>query len=348
MSQLRHNPVTRRWVIIAEERALRPQDLILPEPEPAPGGFCPFCPGNERKTPPEIWSWRGNGTAPNEPGWAVRVIPNKYPALRIEGELERHAVGIYDRMAGIGAHEVIIETPDHVAGTADLPVDHFEKVLRAYQERLRDLMRDPRMKYILIFKNHGARAGASLAHPHTQLIATSVTPWTVGVELTSCLEHHQVKERCLFCDILAQELQDGERIVREDAHYVTITPYASRFPFEMWLMPRRHAHCFAEVPEDGLHHLAVHLRDVLRRLKRVLKNPPYNFVLHTSPNTQTTPKRSRYWETIRYDYHWHLEILPRVTRVAGFEWGTGFYINPTPPEIAAEHLRDAHETEEPA
>jgi UDPglucose--hexose-1-phosphate uridylyltransferase len=225
-------------------------------------------------------------------------------------------------------------------------VEHFTRVLRAYQERLRDLMRDHRMKYVLIFKNHGAVAGASLAHTHTQLIATSVTPRAVAVELLSCREHHQVKERCLFCDILAQELQDGSRIVREDAHYVTVTPYASRFPFEMWLMPRQHSHCFAEVPEAELRHLAVHFRDVLRRLRHVLKNPPYNFVLHTSPNTQIEPKRAHYWETIRYDYHWHLEILPRVTRVAGFEWGTGFYICPTPPEIAAGHLRDARETEE--
>jgi len=346
MSELRHNPVTRRWVIVAEERALRPQDLIVPEPEATiPAASCPFCPGNERKTPPEIWCWRDNATPPNSPGWTVRVIPNKYPALRVEGELARRGVGLYDRMAGIGAHEVIIESPDHDAETATLPVDHLEKVLRAYQERLRDLMRDQRLKYILIFKNHGATAGASLAHSHTQLIATSVTPSEVSMEFQSCLEYHQVKERCLYCDILAQELEDGSRIVREDAHFVTHTPYASRFPFEMVLMPRRHAHSFAEASPELLRHLAIHLGDVLRRLKRVLRNPPYNFVLHTSPNTGVTPKRSHYWETIQYDYHWHLEILPRVTRIAGFEWGTGFYINPTPPEIAAAHLRDAREAE---
>jgi len=346
LSELRHDPLTRRWVIIAEERALRPDDLTSDEPAAKKGGFCPFCPGNEGKTPPEIWAIREDGTEKDTPGWLVRVIPNKFPALRIEGDLDRAAVGHYDRMAGIGAHEVILDTPRHDVGMADLPVSHLTLVLGAYRERLRDLLQDPRLKYILIFKNHGARAGASLAHPHTQLIATSVTPEVIAVKLTSCLNHHRLKERCLICDLVAQERAEGTRIVRDDGRFVTYAPYASRFPFEMVLLPGFHGHSFAELSDEDLTLLAEHLKDVLHRLKTTLKDPPYNFVLHTSPNPNVVPRRSHHFETIQYDFHWHLEILPRVTRVAGFEWGTGFYINPAPPEIAAGYLREATPPEE--
>jgi UDPglucose--hexose-1-phosphate uridylyltransferase len=335
-------------VIIAEERALRPSDLISGKPEAPGGGFCPFCPGNERKTPPEIWSVREGGSEPDGPGWQVRVIPNKFPALRVEGDLGRAARGIYDRMAGIGAHEVVVETPDHQMGTADLPREQLVQVLTAYRDRLKDLLQDPRLKYILIFKNHGARAGASLAHPHTQPIATTVTPRTIASELTACLEHHRIKERCLFCDILHQEISDGVRMVRDDGAYVTYAPYASRFPFEMTLLPRNHSHSFAELSDEQLDQLAVHLKDVLLRLKISLSDPAYNFVLHTSPNPNVIPRRSGHFETIEYDFHWHIEILPRVTHIAGFEWVTGFYINPTPPEIAAEYLRTAKPEEEAA
>jgi UDPglucose--hexose-1-phosphate uridylyltransferase len=338
MPELRHDPIQKRWVIIASERGRRPDDF--PRMDLAgEGGFCPFCTGNESKTPPEIAALRSSG-GPNSPGWQVRVVPNKFPALRIEGMLDRKGLGIYDRMNGVGAHEIIIETPRHDAGLAELSIPEFERVLWMYRERLVDLLRDSRFKYILIFKNYGAAAGASLSHPHTQIIATPVTPLTLAEELNSAREHYRYKERCLFCDVIEQELDANERIVYANDAFVALAPYASRFPFELFLAPRHHYHSFAEISDPMIHELAVALKDILLRIKKCLNDPPYNFVIHTIPNTKTTLKRTSYWDTIAVDYHWHIEIMPRMTRMAGFEWGTGFYINPTAPEEAAKYLRE--------
>jgi UDPglucose--hexose-1-phosphate uridylyltransferase len=338
MPELRHDPIQKRWVIIATERGRRPDDFPRHEPAPA-NASCPFCEGNESKTPPEIAAIR-NGTAPNQPGWEVRVVPNKFPALRIEGGLDRKGLGAYDRMNGVGAHEVIIETPQHSLDLGDAPLDHIHKVLRMYRERLVDLLRDQRFKYVLIFKNHGAAAGASLSHPHTQLIATPVTPLTLVEELDAAKEHYRDKERCIFCDLINQELDSGHRVVVAGDQFVALTPFASRFPFELFIAPRHHHHSFAEADDDMLYHLAAVLKDVLLRIKKCLKDPPYNFLIHTIPNVQARHKHGSDWETIELDYHWHIEFIPRLTQVAGFEWGTGFYINPTAPEDAAKYLRD--------
>ena len=347
MSELRHDPISRRWVIIATERGRRPMDYT-PEPaEPTRSTFCPFCEGNEDKTPPEIMAIRENGSTPNGAGWHVRVIPNKFPALTIEGDPDRRGIGLYDKMRGIGAHEVVVETPEHGLMIPDMSDEQMGRVTTAWTERIRDLIRDRRFKYILLFKNHLATAGASLAHPHTQIIATPVTPRAVAVKLESSKAHHQVKERCLVCDLIAQDIEEGSRIVYQDERFVALTPYASRFPFEIILAPRRHCHSFTETPPEELTGFGKALRDVLGRLRAALKDPPYNFVLHTAPNTETFPRRSQYWDTLAFDFHWHLEILPRLTKVAGFEWGTGFYINPTPPEDAAAFLRDANPHERP-
>lgn len=341
MSELRHDPISKRWVIIATERSRRPMDYV-PEPDTAPAGaFCPFCPGHEDKTPPEIVALREPGTAANAPGWSIRVIPNKFPALMIEGTPDRRGVGLYDKMRGIGAHEVVVETPDHQLMIPDMRSGHITALTQIWSDRLRDLSGDNRFKYILLFKNHLAPAGASLAHPHTQIIATPVTPRAVAIKLDSGRAHHQVKERCLFCDQIVQDIEDGSRIVHLDEHFVAIAPYASRFPFEIVIAPRRHSHSFIETPKDELAAFSEALRGTLARLRSALKDPPYNLVLHTSPNTETVPRRSHYWDTLAFDFHWHVEIIPRLTKVAGFEWGTGFYINPTPPEDAAAFLRDA-------
>jgi len=208
MSELRHDPIQRRWVIIATDRSKRPTDFLSDHAPIAEGAFCPFCPGHEDKTPPEILALRPDGSRPNTPGWHVRVIPNKFPALMIEGPLERKGVGIYDRMRGIGAHEVIVESPDHELALADTPLDQFTQIAETYRVRHEDLLRDQRFKYILIFKNHGATAGASLAHSHTQIIATPVTPRTVSVELESSREHHHLKEQCLFGDVIDQQMDE--------------------------------------------------------------------------------------------------------------------------------------------
>lgn len=337
MSELRHDPIQRRWVIISTERGLRPMDLQpVAQPVAQPQSTCPFCRGQERHTPPEIARvGDGNGS------WDARVVPNKFPALGIEGDIDRRAVGQFDRMNGIGAHEVVIETPDHATDLAETPLGRFAAVLRLYRDRLADLMRDPRLRFVIVFKNHGDAAGASLSHPHSQIIATPVTPLAVAAELQAAREHYNVKERCLFCDIMHQELAEQRRVVVADADFVTIAPYASRNPFEMMLMPRRHAHDFSRCDDAMLLALACHFREVLRRMKAALGDVPYNFILHTAPNSiHSVDVRGDYWKTLHLDWHWHFEILPRLTRVAGFEWGTGFYINPTAPEDAARYLRE--------
>ncbi len=327
MPELRRDPVIGRWVIISTERGRRPMDIPTPEAKKQPG-FCPFCEGNEDKTPPEVFAFRAPSTRPDSPGWTVRVVPNKFPALQIEGSLNRRADGMYDKMNGIGAHEVIIETPDHTKETSQLSGENVRRVLSAFRERILDLKKDARFRYILVFKNHGISAGASLEHSHSQLIATPIIPKRVAEELDGSKQHYDLKERCVFCDILQQETSDGKRIVIENDEFVAVAPFAARFPFETWILPRVHGAAFEAIEEVHLALLAETLKETLMRINIALNYPSYNYILHSAPCK--TPE-------LEY-YHWHIEIMPKLTRVAGFEWGTGFYINPTSPEDAAEFL----------
>jgi UDPglucose--hexose-1-phosphate uridylyltransferase len=328
--ELRKDPILGRWVIISTDRAKRPSDYAK-EPVVIKGGsFCPFCTGNEDKTPPEIMALRANGTPADTPGWSLRVVPNKFPALRIEGELERTGEGLFDRVSGVGAHEVIIESPDHQASLAQLPEKRIEDVLKAFRDRMVDLKNDPRFKYVLIFKNHGLAAGASLEHSHSQLIALPIVPKRVREEVDGAKQYYLMKERCVFCDIIRQEKQTQARVVSEDEHFLTVAPYAPRFPFETWILPKQHGAFFEDTAAATYPHLARALKRLLLRAEQLLDRPAYNFVLHTSPMRE---------ETELY-YHWHIEYMPKLTRVAGFEWGTGFYINATPPEESARALRE--------
>ncbi|HSA87719.1 MAG TPA: galactose-1-phosphate uridylyltransferase [Nitrospira sp.] len=331
MPDLRRDPVVGRWVIISTERRGRPHDFIKLQPaRPISTALCPFCPGQERLTPKEIMAYRPQSDGPNSPNWTVRVVPNKFPALQVEGEMGREGVGLYDRMNGVGAHEVIIETPSHVEGLADLPTKKIEDMLWAYRDRMIDLRKDLRFRYILIFKNHGASAGATLEHSHSQLIALPIIPTNVQEELDGCRHHYQQKERCIYCDIIRQDISDGDRIIAENPEFICVTPFAPRFPFEMWILPKRHAAYFEESQKSQFEFLAQILSESLRRMDKVLSRPPYNFILHSSPLHEKTGDY----------YHWHLEIIPKLTQVAGFEWGTGFYINPVSPEEAATFLRE--------
>jgi len=332
MPELRRDPVVGRWVIIAAERAKRPQDFVPIENThtTAEGKRnCPFCPGREGETPPEIIAYRSGGSPPNSPGWTIRVVSNKYPALQIEGELDARAEGIYDRMNGIGAHEVIIETPDHDATLATMSSSQLEAMFQAIVDRITDLENDTRFKYIQIFKNVGESAGASLEHPHSQLIATPVVPKRITEELSGALAHYEYKERCVFCDIVRQESDDEARLVFADDVIVSFVPFAPRFPFEIQVVPRRHVSSFKNIVDEEIKHLAVHLKLIIGKIDGLLRTPPYNMVLHTAPCRL---------DELRH-YHWHIEIIPKLANVAGFEWGTGFYINPTIPEQVAEHLR---------
>ncbi|MEK7775239.1 MAG: galactose-1-phosphate uridylyltransferase [Candidatus Zixiibacteriota bacterium] len=329
MPELRKDPITGRWVIISTERGRRPSTFGSVGKRTS-AKLCPFCPGQEDATPPEILSYRQSGTEPNKPGWSLRVISNKYPALRIEGLLIREPDGLYDKMSGIGAHEVIIETPHHDFDIVDMPDNAVRDVFWAFRERMLDLERDMRFKYILIFKNHGEAAGASLEHAHSQLIATPIIPITVQQELDGARRYFEFKERCIFCDIIRQEITGRDRLVRDYDAFLAIQPYAPRFPFETWLMPKSHQSSFLEMSDAEFLVLARSFKDILARLKVALNDPAFNFVLHTRPVGREN-----------YDhYHWHFEIIPKLTKVAGFEWGSGFYINPTTPEEAAAYLRD--------
>jgi len=334
MPELRKDPVVERWVIIATERARRPMDFA-PEAVASLGREgCPFCPGREDRTPPEVFRSGGSEDGP----WTVRVVPNKFPALHLDGEVQSAGEGIYDRIDGIGAHEVVIETPDHFAGLGTLPVAHVGEVLVAYRERLLALRKDPRLEYVLIFKNHGVAAGASLEHPHSQLIATPILPELVAEELEGAVRYFRMKERCVWCDIVRQERRDGARLVLEEEGFVAVAPYASRFPYELCILPTTHRASFESLQADEVDALARLLREVIGRLARLFGDPPYNFALHTAPLRETDPEH----------FHWHLELMPKLTRLAGFELGTGFFINPTPPEDAARFLRQAERSPERA
>ncbi|MFC1849966.1 galactose-1-phosphate uridylyltransferase [candidate division CSSED10-310 bacterium] len=329
MPEFRKDPVIGRWVIIAAERAERPSDFGKAEYQ-VNRGFCPFCEGNEQSTPPEILAFRKSGTAANTPGWKLRVVPNKFPALQIEGDLNRRGIGIYDQMNGIGAHEVIIETPTHGQTLIDLSPPQFEDVLLSFQLRMADLKKDTRFLYVIAFKNHGRAAGVSLEHSHSQLIALPIIPKRVAEEIRGADNHFRMKERCIFCDIIRQELETDVRIIEQNDSFIAISPFASRFPFEIWLLPKKHESHFEQISRENLTALSKILRNLLLRMNKVLDEPPYNFLIHTSP----------FNEEKKLSYHWHIEIIPKLSRVAGFEWGTGFYINPTSPEQATQFLKE--------
>ena len=269
MSELRRDPVMGRWVIIAPERARRPDQAAIENRErpPAP---CVFCGGEEARDPNEIFAVRDPGTAPNTPGWRVRVLPNKYPVLRIEGKLEREGVGMFDKMSGVGAHEVIVETPDHSLELADLPEAHIANVIRAYRHRVADLGGDDRFKYVLIFKNQGYQAGATLVHAHSQLIATPVTPKRVKEELLGAQRYYEFKRRCVFCDIIRQETRlTRERLVFENDTFAVISPFAARMPYETWIVPKQHNCDFVGITESEYSGLAQALKHTLQQMRRL-------------------------------------------------------------------------------
>lgn len=331
MPELRKDPITDRWVIISTDRARRPSDFVRDSlPSKPSGRFCPFCAGNESKTPPEVLAYR-HGSAANGPGWSLRVFPNKFPVLGIEGDLDRQGEGMFDKMKGIGAHEVVVETPEHLLSMTELPEKAIGQALSAFRDRIYDLKNDKRLRYVLLFKNEGEGAGATLEHTHSQLIALPVVPKSVKEEIDGAKDYHDFKERCLFCDMIRQEAKSGERVVIETDRFIVIEPYAARFPFETWILPKQHSSHYEDIDSPGIENLSWVLKSTLRKLEKVLERPPYNFLIHTAPLQEPS---NGY-------FHWHIEIIPKLTRVAGFEWGTGFYINPTPPEESARFLREA-------
>ncbi len=331
MPELRRDPITGRWVIISVERARRPSDFVRVPVTGPTKRFCPFCEGNESKTPPEITAFRPSGGEANRGGWTLRVVPNKFPALRVEGGLDRSGEGLYDRMNGVGAHEVIIEAPTHELFLSECSEKAVEDLFWAFRERIVDLSRDSRMRYIVCFKNHGELGGATLEQTHSKILGLHIVPKRVQADLEGAQRYFEFRERCLFCDIIQQEIDGGARLILETDHFVALSPYAPRFPFETWVLPRHHSSHYEQSSPQLIHSLAWVMRTLLRRIDKVLERPSYNFVIHTAPVR----------EGASASYHWHIEVIPRLTKIAGFEWCTGFYINPTPPEEAARFLRDA-------
>lgn len=339
-SELRKDHVSGRWVIIASERSKRPDEFrpVQSEREPPPAPrFCPFCGGNESKTPPEIFAVRDGNTPADAPGWRVRVVPNKFPALTRGAAPAKKSRGIFESMDGIGVHEVVIESPDHGLEMSDLPVDRLKEVLWTYRQRIGSIETEAPYKYIQLFKNKGREAGASLSHPHSQIVALPIIPKRIKEEIYIADRFHGRWGECIFCRTLVEERAAGERLVHVNSDFAALAPFASRFPFEMRILPLRHQARFSAIRDVELTGLAEILKTALMKLKTIVSDPPYNLVLHHSPHFD---QAQRTWPRIDRIYHWYLEILPVLTHVAGFEWGTGYYINPVPPEDAAAFLRN--------
>jgi UDPglucose--hexose-1-phosphate uridylyltransferase len=313
--QLRKDPIVDRWVFIAPERAARPTELE-DAGHLAHHASCVFCEGREAETPPEVHALRSADSAPNGPGWRVRVVPNLFPAVRRGGG------------SGYGAHEVVIECPQHEASLAALSNEQIRDVFRVYRDRLAALRADPRLAYVQVFKNHGAAAGASIEHAHSQILAGAEIPREVRAELAGSNEYHQRNGRCLFCDLLDRESAAGHRVILASEQVVAVAAWAGRFPYETWVLPRQHGAHFDWIGDAELTDLAATTGAVLRRLRSATGDQAYNILLHTAPAGDTASH-----------YHWHWEILPRTTGIAGYELATGCYLNPLPPEEAARQLR---------
>lgn len=324
MPQLRQDPITGQWVILATERAKRPSDYTLTRVRHS-AGFCPFCAGNEHLTPNARLSVADPDGAP----WAVRVVENKFPALAPEGQPLAQPHGPYTTLDGVGAHEVIIESPAHVTDLAELPDAQIARVLRAWRQRLDALAQDERLAAVVIFKNHGIAAGASLEHVHSQLIGLPIVPQSQQLEIQRAHEHLSAHGQTITEVMLAHELEHGQRLVVVGEHAVAMTPYASRVPFELLILPRVRRAAFGACEDAEIDGVARVLGESLRRLGGALEHPALNLTLHTAPLAQQHDPATS----------WRIHVLPTLSKLAGFEWGSGYHINPTPPEVAAEHLR---------
>ncbi|MGB7132194.1 MAG: galactose-1-phosphate uridylyltransferase [Candidatus Sulfotelmatobacter sp.] len=329
MPQLRQNFFTKEWVIIATERAHRPEELATRRPPQQVPSFletCPFCPGNENKTPPEITRYPANH---NEP-WAVRVIPNKFAALSSEVQPTRNLEHLHRRIDGFGFHEVIIDGSDHSTCMALLPDKQVANILPVFQERYSSLCTDRRINHVTIFKNHGADAGASLAHPHSQIIATPVIPSQVRHRLHEALRHYDDAGECMFCHMVEREVEDQTRIVIKSEMFVAMEVFASATPFATHIFPLRHMSSFGEITDVEISDLARVLRSLLGKIYVGLENPDLNFTVRSGPADYVGARH----------FHWYVSVIPRLTRVAGFELGSGMFINTVLPEAAAEFLRN--------
>jgi UDPglucose--hexose-1-phosphate uridylyltransferase len=330
MPEIRQDPITGRKIIIAPERAERPRPGETAGHAAQPG-ICPFCVGNEAMTPPEVWADRTDRAEPDTPGWHVRVVSNKYPAFQQNAPQGTEQETLYKTEAAHGLHEVIIESPMHAIHMKAMTTEQLARVLRAYRARWTALQADPRWRYVLIYKNQGERAGATLEHVHSQLVALPTIPTEAGLERDGARAHFELTGRCIYCEIVQRERHVGLRRVSENDRFIALCPFAPRFAYETWILPKVHAARFTMSSDEDLTELAGTILSFVDKLDHIAENAPFNYLL------RSTALR----EAADAGYHWHLEILPQLNRAAGFEWGSGMYLNPVAPEYAARLLRDA-------
>ncbi len=328
MPVLRRDPLTGTWVILSPERSGRPQ-YLSGAAEPLTKENCPFCPRNESMTPPELFALRGSDSRPDQEGWRVRVVPNKYPALRPDSAPGRQVDSLYCQVSGIGAHEVVIETPDHEKGMDQLSQEHVADIFRVYRQRINMLKRDHRIQAVQIFKNHAGLAGATIPHPHSQILALPIIPRQTEQMVIQGDNYYESRERCFFCDILKREQKYRERVLLENEHFTVFAPFAARLPFALNIYPKAHRASFEDSDAELLSALAHAFRETMILINKTLNSPAYNLVLHNAP----------FKRRCKNYFHWHLELVPILAGTGGFELGTFSYINPTPPEEAIAILK---------
>jgi UDPglucose--hexose-1-phosphate uridylyltransferase len=336
LHELRKDPLLGRWVAVLNQ-SKSPSEYNLQVHDADKEDNCILCAGREKETPGEISSIRKSGTGHNPHEWWTRVVPNINPVFRVEGELGRRGEGMYDKMNSIGANEIIIESPEHSVTPEDIGLDQMVRVIMTYRDRMVDLEKDHRLRYTLIYKNSGKNAGAVFSHPISHLASTPVIPKRVKEELDGAKQYYAYKERCIFCDIVREELRTAARVITETRHFVAFCPFASKFPFETSIIPKRHNCAFQDIRTDEIEDLALILSVVLKKLRASFTKLPFNYFIHSAPNRIP---RKNHWHTLGDDFHWHMEIMPRLLNTSGFEWSSGFYILPTSPEYAAKYLRE--------
>ncbi|MFG0316632.1 MAG: DUF4931 domain-containing protein [Planctomycetota bacterium JB042] len=327
-SELRIDPLTGHRVLVSAGRAQRPNEFRHWKPTPAPASSCPFCWGNERETPPELYAERPDGSAPNGPGWRLRVVPNRFPALAADAALRTPPPPEHEAWPGVGHHEVVLETERHDASLADLAPERLVAVLRVYRDRVRELATREGVRHVVVFRNGGPRSGASLTHPHTQIAAAESVPPEVAEELARLVRHRDGTGRCLQCDLVLAEVEDGTRVLARGDGFVAYLPYAGRFPAQVRVTPETHPGAFVDLWERELEGLGARLGEVLKRLREGFDDPSFNVVLH---GAVVPPPEG--------GHHWRVDVLPRLAQVGGFELATGVFINGVPPEEAARRLR---------
>ncbi len=329
MTEIRQNPLSGEWVVIAIERAMRPENFSQKSVKEVKANKCPFCLGHESMTPPEVYALRPGENKPDSPGWKIRVVPNLYPAFRLDSEIEDNQDEVlFKKMGGIGQHEVIIHSPDHNKHLARLNIDKIETILKTYQKRYVAAAHIKQVRYISIIINHGQEAGASLEHPHSQLFAIPLIPSKIENELKNFQIYKEKNDECLLCRIRLLEEDNKERLVLKGKNFTVIAPFAARVPFELMVIPDRHNHDINDLKNEEIHELAGVLKDILLKLEKILNNPPYNLYVHNSP--------------VEGDYqffHWHISIRPKLTIPAGFEMSTEVMINVMKPEDTAKYLQ---------